>query len=589
MKKTGMLLYLLLQIALAWAQTPYTAQIKKADSLTKAKDYKNAALTYSIAFRMNKAPADQDIRYNAACAWALANYPDSAFNNLNTIVGKTYFNYDHLSTDADLKAIHNDKRWLPLLHKIQAAKLTIISPDKLYQDFDLLVSALKEAHGGLYWYNTQLQFDSICRTQKNKIKPGMTDLDFYNVVAPLNAFIKDGHTPLSLGPQTQAYLRFGVKYFPVYLKFFNKKAYIINNVGEANIKGLTLTKVNGHTIDELMQKFMAYEPADGYNTTSKYRWIEQNAKFSTYYALCYPPENFYEIEVIEPITGQKQSFKHIAALSYDKFRQLYKAVSVAIPNVGYTLPAEINIDTVSKTCKLTVNSFSSSKYKNAGMDFHKFIDESFKKINELKVAHLVIDIRKNGGGREGYEDYLLAYLIDKDYLKYKYVQASAFTYSFYKYTDYKTDYNDLDKELKDENYLEKDGRILRKPGIEEHEKPKPGGFKGDIYILINGLTFSGGSEFASLARNHTNATFIGEETGGGYYGNTSGTRLYLGLPNSKLQIGIPILKFVVDTPKDDVLFGHGTMPDYEVQPNISQFLSGYDAELEMAKKLILKK
>jgi hypothetical protein len=416
----------------------------------------------------------------------------------------------------------------------------------------------------------------------------MTDLGFYNIIAPLDAFIKEGHTFLRLGAQTQAYLRFSGQYFPIYLKFLNKKAYIINDAGGFKTHGLILTKVNGHSIDELMERFMSYEPADGYNMTSKYRWMEQNGKFSIYYARCYPPSAFFDIEVIDPVTGEKKSFNHIAALSYDNFTKSYKTVASNISGIVYTLPAELKMDTLSKTAILTINSFSSSKYKAAGLKFHTFIDSAFSKIKEQHVKHLVIDIRKNGGGSEGYEDYLLAYMIDKDYLKYKYVQASAFTYSFYQYTDYKDDYKDLDKELKDEHYQEKDGRVLRKPGVEEHEKPKPNPFKGDIYILISGLTYSGGSEFASLARNHTNAIFIGEETGGGYYGNTSGIRITLQLPNSTLEIGIPILKFVVDTPKGNVPFGHGTLPDYEIEPTINQFLTGYDVEMEMAKQLILQ-
>jgi C-terminal processing protease CtpA/Prc len=338
-----------------------------------------------------------------------------------------------------------------------------------------------------------------------------------------------------------------------------------------------------------MQKFMSYEPADGYNITSKYRWVEQNGKFSVYYARCYPPAEFFDIEVLDPASGEKKLFNHIASLNYDNFVKSYKTVAGKIPGMAYTLPAQLKIDTLSKTAVLTINSFSNSRYKATGMKFHKFIDSAFTKISAQGVKHLVIDVRKNGGGSEGYEDYLLAYMIDKDYLKYKYVQASAFTYSFYRYTDYKDDYKDLDKELKEEHYLEKDGRVLRKAGVEEHEKPKPNPFEGDIYILINGLTYSGGSEFTSLARNHTNAVFIGEETGGGYYGNTSGIRITLKLPNSKLEIGIPILKFVVDTPKDNVPFGHGTLPDYEIEPTISQFLTGYDAEMEMAKQLIVKK
>jgi hypothetical protein len=171
-------------------------------------------------------------------------------------------------------------------------------------------------------------------------------------------------------------------------------------------------------------------------------------------------------------------------------------------------------------------------------------------------------------------------------VKYKYVQAPAFSFSFYQYTNYIINWPRLEKMLSREHYLEKDGRILRKPGVMAHEKPQPDPYKGEIYVLISGLTYSGGSEFATLMRNHTNAVFIGEEAGGGYYGNTSGNRIVLRLPNSKLEIGIPILKFVLDTPKGDVPFGHGVLPDYQIQPTITQFLNAYDAGLEFEYNLL---
>ena len=49
-----------------------------------------------------------------------------------------------------------------------------------------------------------------------------------------------------------------------------------------------------------------------------------------------------------------------------------------------------------------------------------------------------------------------------------------------------------------------------------------------------GGSFSTTCEFLSTLHHHHRATFIGEETGGGYYGNTSGMSLPLVLPNSKI-------------------------------------------------------
>ena len=205
------------------AQTiSYQDGIRKADSILKRKDFKTAALTFSATFKANKYKAETDDRYDAACAWALAKFPDSAFTNLSIIVGKTYFDYAHLLADGDLNSLHKDQRWKPLLDKTKAARLKRLMASQMYNDFDLVISSLAEAHTGLFWYSSKVQFDSICRAQRARIKEGLNTLDFYNIVAPIVAFTKEGHTNLHLGTEAQAYLRFHGRYFPCYLTFLNQ-------------------------------------------------------------------------------------------------------------------------------------------------------------------------------------------------------------------------------------------------------------------------------------------------------------------------------------------------------------------------------
>ncbi|WP_162902973.1 S41 family peptidase [Taibaiella koreensis] len=553
-----------------------------------AKDYRNAAIAYSAANRSVTEPDPSDV-YNEACSWALAMEPDSAFKSLKTIVGVSFFRYTLLTTDKDLITLRKDKRWQLLLYKIEKTRLIRLSKAKLYQDFDLMVSSLKEAHTGLYWYNSRPAFDSICNARRALIRDGMNALRYYNIIAPVVASTREGHTYTRLGDQASAFMVFSATYFPFHIKFLNSLPYIINDLGAIKVKGLVLSRINGVPMDEIMKRFLSLEPSDGFNMTSKYRWIEENGKLSTYYAYSFPTVGHFTIEVSDPSTGQKQVFSGIPSVTYNSFAKSYRETVGNIPNATYTVPASLKFDSTAHSAILTFNSFASDEYDAVKMEFHQFVKDAFAQIRQQGVTHLIIDIRNNGGGDEGFEDYLLSFLISKDYTKYRYVQASSFSYSFYNNSDYKFDWQKLEKMLKGEHYLDKDGSILRKPGIEEHEKPQTNPYTGDLYILTSGLTYSGGAEFATLAKNYTKAIFIGEETGGGYYGNTSGNRIVLKLPNSQLRIGIPLLKFVLNTPDESVPFGHGVIPDYPLQPTIAQYLRGDDAEMGFAKDLISKK
>jgi hypothetical protein len=101
----------------------YGKLVAKGDSLYEAKDYKNSAFTYSAAFKANGWRAIPVHRYNASCSWALAGYPDSAFSNLYNIAQKAgYDQYDHVLVDADLKTLHSDKRWAPLVAILKSNK-----------------------------------------------------------------------------------------------------------------------------------------------------------------------------------------------------------------------------------------------------------------------------------------------------------------------------------------------------------------------------------------------------------------------------------------------------------------------------------
>lgn len=100
----------------------YDSFVKKADSLYRLKDYKSSALAYSEAFKSIGWIGTYKDRYNAACSWALAGVADSAFFQLNKIATKNYIDNVQITTDQDLKSLHEDKRWKPLLEVIKQNK-----------------------------------------------------------------------------------------------------------------------------------------------------------------------------------------------------------------------------------------------------------------------------------------------------------------------------------------------------------------------------------------------------------------------------------------------------------------------------------
>jgi hypothetical protein len=456
----------------------------------------------------------------------------------------------------------------------------------LLSDFDLLQNAYYETRVGL-WYNSRTQFDSICNLQKSKIKAPMNALEFYRILAPVVSFTKEGHCNIKISDETTAFLKQKGTYLPFGIKVLNKKVYVINDYKDFKLKGLVLSKINGEAIENIMAKMLEIEPADGFNMTSKYRWIE--GAFSKYYARYFPASKFITLELLDPDNNTKIVYENIPSCTFKEFTKLYEEIKKQVPNYTFSKSSDFSIDPITSTAVITVNTFSLGSYTDKRKGFQLFLEKAFDSISSQKIKHLIIDIRKNEGGEQGMEDHFLSYLTNEEYKKYKYVEIPGFTYSFLEHTNYAGQKEILIEELKEDFYLSTDGRYLNKEGHYTGEKPNVKNFKGDLYILISGLTFSGGSEFAALAKNYTHTKFIGEETGGGYYGNSSGSFLSFTLPNSAVTGRIPLCKFVIEPKADTIPFGRGVLPDYEVQPTIKEYLTGYDSEMEYVKALIRKK
>lgn len=154
MKSAILCLGIIISSALfAQVSEKYDLFVKQADSLYNVKNYSASAQKYSDAFWSNDGKAAPSHRYNAACSWALANVKDSAFYHLFRLAESIskYNNYQHISTDADLKSLYTDSRWEELLIIVKRNK------DEFEKDFDKpLVAILDSIHDEDQKYRIQI-------------------------------------------------------------------------------------------------------------------------------------------------------------------------------------------------------------------------------------------------------------------------------------------------------------------------------------------------------------------------------------------------------------------------------------------------
>lgn len=103
-------------IAFGQEQKTYKELTNEAFQLHSEKNYLSAGKKYSEAFQLADGKGLAADCFNAACAWSLANEPDSAFANLYKIRNaKRFTHIDWLLNDDDLATLHKDTRWKEII------------------------------------------------------------------------------------------------------------------------------------------------------------------------------------------------------------------------------------------------------------------------------------------------------------------------------------------------------------------------------------------------------------------------------------------------------------------------------------------
>lgn len=444
---------------------------------------------------------------------------------------------------------------------------------QLKADFSLFEQALQEAHPGLYRYNSKAHIDSLFAKTNGLIDRKMSQQEFYKLLLPLVVQIKCGHTKFHPDSNWSTNFYYNTeKVFPLRLFFQDKKAYAIGNYEETNSipAGSEVLVINGTSVSDIMDKMLNSFCSDGNNTTFKY--IEMSHYFSAYYAnLVEGPDTF----TVKYQNGQGIAETKIPSVSHEKIEQYEKHLDEVANNTPLN---RINFRE-NETALLSIPSF----WEGTGKKYKQFLKNSFEAINQKKVKNLIIDLRNNEGGIDRRGSLLLSYLMNREFNYYDRLEVTTRKkYSFAKQArlpGFYGIYRHLISKENDGSYRWNHNKNLKV------QKPQKNNFSGNVYVLINGASFSVTAEFAAVTHFLKRATFIGEETGGSYYGNNSGTFVIVTLPNSKLNVGIPMVAYytaVSGYPFND----QGVVPDYKVEPTVNQILSGEDPVLNFCTKLI---
>ncbi|MEO6541448.1 MAG: S41 family peptidase [Ferruginibacter sp.] len=462
------------------------------------------------------------------------------------------------------------------------------STRQLQQDYSLLKDILETKHPSLYWYTSKDSMDMYFEKYYSAIKDSMTEQQFgWKIIAPLTDKIHCGHTSFSRSKGYNNWVA-GRRQasFPLFMKCWNDTMIVTNNLNRKDSvlkRGTLITSINGLKNQELKETMFNYMTEDGYANNVNY--IRLSTNFPYYHRNIFGINKTYGITYIDSTGTERRINIPVFDQSADSSRKRDSLVVKVAPRKKETRKKRLldlrslAVDTANNTAIVTINTFSSGSLR-------RFYRQTFRYIKKAGISNVVLDIRNNGGGRIRLSTLLTKYV---SRVNFKVADTSfAVTRSLRPYSKYikQSFINNLGlffltKKNKDGLYhFGHWERKLYKPKNKNH-------YAGNLYVLINGNTFSAAALFSNAIKEQPGVVFVGEETGGGWHGNNGILIPDIVLPNTHVRVRLPLFRLVQynHVPKD----GSGIRPDIYIGTNYDALIKGVDHKMKVVMEMIKQK
>lgn len=480
-----------------------------------------------------------------------------------------------------------------------------ISVKEMKKDIDYVHKKLNKYHPKLDLYQskeeTEYKIDSLKISIQKPLKPN----EFFVKLFPLFSSLKHGHTDLY-----PIYRRFNKKDLKKYknsksafynYSFFyqNDSIYLIKDYAKVNPinAGSKLLYIDNVPVDEIIKKYKSSIYGDGYNKTFSDNYF--NRTFLNFITLEQGLKDSVELSflmgenIIRKKTYREFPKKKTLKVQEDSIKKLtpksiQREIRIKQKKYGYnkltkTYSKELSFPTNDSTIAvLKVKDFHKGKIK-------KLYKEVFTDIKNHHVKNLILDIRNNGGGYIKDAHYLYSYLVEdsKIFTGQKIVaNKTSFGKSMYNLLPFPTypflwiggGYSYL-KTTKNKNNEYQLNLSFSSTKINKNLV-----YHGNLYVIINGGSYSASTLLAANLYAKERGYFVGEETGGDYNGTVAGLMPQFTLPNSKLTMSIGTV--FIPPIEQRIEKGHGVYPNKEIKENLHTRIQHKDPELEWILKNI---
>jgi hypothetical protein len=426
--------------------------------------------------------------------------------------------------------------------KLWRIESTRFSSAEAAEDLAFLKESLYTRHPRPFQFTSKQAFDALFDHTLTSFEGSISRRELVQKLAPLIAAIKCGHSSIMHSRSFRPALIKGGELMPLMIVNLDGRLFVyqVYTSREAPPPGCEIVAINGRSAADIRDTIMSCLSGDGENQQTAIN--KMNLMFPFQYYVFVDNGDRFEICVHRPQTADEATFV-VDALPAQQVIDEYLRQNPE--NNVLTEPPTFHsvLQPQQQAAYLRIASF------NPPSDWEQYLQGFFRKLREEQITSLVLDLRGNTGGRPYLAVELLRHLLHEPF---RYLDASEDQVEMFTDFGYTTFY---------EPFTPRQDR-----GFQD---------QGRLYVLIDGGCFSQTGQVCSMLEAHHVATFIGEETGGGFSCNDNST--VLTLPNSGLDFRLATFAF--ETSAHGLARGRGILPDIEIKTTIDDLITGRDPVL----------
>lgn len=437
--------------------------------------------------------------------------------------------------------------------EIFAQESTVLSKQQMAEDIDYLVRDINYSHPNPYYYRSEKEWKTYIDSVKSNLPENLSEFDFWRKIDQILVFMNDAHTRSFPTKFYKEYVKKEGLFFPFAIESRKGNYGVRKNYSqEKSIDSIAkLVAINGIPIEKIIGRLKLQSSKELDFLDEEY----VTESFPYYLWKVYDWKSPYKIEFLDKNENRSE---------------------IEIHGVSSAMLAEKKPEIKEEVCRLTILKDSIALITIKDFDsesrkyFKKFYKNSFKKIDNLGIKNIIIDVRNHDGGDSRYGEDFAKYFADKPF------QISSRT--IWKVTpEFKQNFSKI--------YIPKIMRWAKFIyGINKHTKaiwntknhglaivenklikPKRTSLKHkkNVFVLIDNYTFSAGSMFAGMVKDYQLGTLIGQPTGNlsSFYADPL---MWFMLPNSKFTFQVSTSLNVRANGKLDT---QGILPDITIEKN----------------------